>query len=155
MISKHPSIWQYKAAQVFTDGSGFDHFYDSMKEYLTDSDAHMHSKIGDHLEEIDPILADQEPIPDFLFEDEVLDKLEEPQTTAEHANGQGTPEAYDQWLARTRRTGRNSNRHWSQMGSRRRIRHTRAWPHIASAAPIDHMLSQQCPLTTHCLSSAH
>jgi hypothetical protein len=50
------------------------------------------------LDEIDPILADQEPIPDFLFEDEVLDEPEEPEATAENANQQSTPEAYDQWL---------------------------------------------------------
>jgi hypothetical protein len=71
---------------------------DSMKEHLADFDARIRSKIGDHLEEIDPALADQEPIPDFLFEDEVLDEPEEPEAAAEEANQQSTPEAYDQWL---------------------------------------------------------
>jgi hypothetical protein len=71
---------------------------DSMKEHLAYFDAHISSKIGDHLDEIDPILADQEQIPDFLFEDEVLDKPEEPEAAGENANQQSTPEAYDQWL---------------------------------------------------------
>jgi hypothetical protein len=71
---------------------------DSMKEHLADFDARIRSKIGDHLEEIDPALADQEPIPDFLFEDEVLDEPEEPDAAAEEADKQSTPEAYDQWL---------------------------------------------------------
>jgi hypothetical protein len=71
---------------------------DSMKEHLSDFDARIRSKIGDHLEEIDPALADQEPIPDFLFEDEVLDEPEEPEAAAEEADKQSTPEAYDQWL---------------------------------------------------------
>jgi hypothetical protein len=71
---------------------------DSMKEHLADFDARIRSKIGDHLEENDPALADQEPIPDFLFEDEVLDEPEEPEAAAEKADNQSTPEAYDQWL---------------------------------------------------------
>jgi hypothetical protein len=71
---------------------------DSMKEHLADFDARIHSKIGDHLDEIDPILADQESIPDFLFEDEVLNEPEEPEAAAENADQQSTPEAYDQWL---------------------------------------------------------
>jgi hypothetical protein len=71
---------------------------DSMKEHLADFNAHIRTKIGDHLEEIDPILADQEPIPDFLFEDEVLDEPDEPEAAAEEADKQSTPEAYDQWL---------------------------------------------------------
>jgi hypothetical protein len=71
---------------------------DSMKEHLADYDARLRSKIGDHLDEIDPILADQEPIPDFLFEDEVLDEPEEPEAAAKNADQQSTPEAHDQWL---------------------------------------------------------
>jgi hypothetical protein len=71
---------------------------DSMKEHLADYNAHICFKIGDHLEEIDPILADQEPIPDFLFDDEALDEPEEPEAAAENDDQQSTPEAYDQWL---------------------------------------------------------
>jgi hypothetical protein len=56
------------------------------------------AQVGDHLAEIDPALADQEPIPDFLFEDKVLDEPEEPEAAAEEADKQNTPEAYDQWL---------------------------------------------------------
>jgi hypothetical protein len=69
-----------------------------MKEHLADIDALIRSKIGDHLDEIDLILADQEPTPDFLFEDKVLDEPEEPEAAAENADQQSTPEAYDQWL---------------------------------------------------------
>jgi hypothetical protein len=71
---------------------------DSMKEHLADFNARIRSRIGDHFEEIDPALADQEPIPDFLFEDEVLDEPEEPEAAAEDADKQSTLEAYDQWL---------------------------------------------------------
>jgi hypothetical protein len=46
MIAKGPSIRQYKAAQVFTDGSGFDHFY------LIDTKGDAHEALLDHIKEV-------------------------------------------------------------------------------------------------------
>jgi hypothetical protein len=46
MIAKRPSIRQYKAAQVFSDGSGFDHFYP------IDTKGDAHEALLDHIKEV-------------------------------------------------------------------------------------------------------
>jgi hypothetical protein len=46
MISKRSSIRQFKAAQVFTDGSGFDHFYP------IDTKGDAHEALLDHIKEV-------------------------------------------------------------------------------------------------------
>jgi hypothetical protein len=46
MISKCPSIRQFKAAQVVTDGSGFDHFYP------IDTKGDAHEALLDHIKEV-------------------------------------------------------------------------------------------------------
>jgi hypothetical protein len=48
---------------------------DSIKMSLLDFDARVLAKIGDHLKEFDPILAEIEPAPDWIFEGKAeLDK---------------------------------------------------------------------------------
>jgi hypothetical protein len=46
MMAKRPSIRQYKAAQVFSDGSGFDHFYP------IDTKGDAHEALLDHIKEV-------------------------------------------------------------------------------------------------------
>jgi Reverse transcriptase (RNA-dependent DNA polymerase) len=72
---------------------------DSIKMSLLDFDARVLTKIGDHLKEFDPILAEIEPAPDWIFEDEAeLDEPEQPETVFKEEEDLHTSEAYDQWL---------------------------------------------------------
>jgi hypothetical protein len=75
---------------------------DAIKMPFLDFDARVLTKIGDHLKEFDPMLADLDPAPDWIFEGEAeLDEPEQPETVFKEEEDLHTSEAYDQWLTAT------------------------------------------------------
>jgi hypothetical protein len=72
---------------------------DAIKMSFLDFDAHVLTKIRDLLKEFDPMLAEIDPAPDWIFEGKAeLDEPEQPETVFKEEEDLHTSKAYDQWL---------------------------------------------------------